>query len=112
MEILPRISKLSLLKGKSAFINGLVIVIAFCFRILQILPQVTNQFKFTIIVCTTELGEVARVYPAFRQRNVKVLALSCDTIESHHLWQKDIDETQKVTVGYPIIAGICGLQVD
>ena len=55
-------------------------------------------------VCTTELGEVARLKPEFDKRNVKVLALSVDDVESHHSWVKDIEETQHVTLNYPILA--------
>ena len=55
-------------------------------------------------VCTTELGEVARLQPEFQKRNVKTIALSVDSVESHNGWIKDIDETQKTTVNYPILA--------
>ena len=55
-------------------------------------------------VCTTELGEVAKLKPEFDKRNIKVLAISVDDIESHKGWVNDINETQKTTVNYPIIA--------
>ncbi|MCP4882286.1 MAG: peroxiredoxin [Flavobacteriales bacterium] len=55
-------------------------------------------------VCTTELGTVAKYKPEFDKRNVKVVALSVDGIESHHDWIKDINETQETTVNFPIIA--------
>ncbi len=55
-------------------------------------------------VCTTELGTVAKYKEAFAQRNVKVVALSVDGIDSHHGWIKDINETQNTTVNFPIIA--------
>ena len=55
-------------------------------------------------VCTTELGRVAKLKGEFDKRNVKVLALSVDPLDSHKGWVKDINETQKCTVGYPIIA--------
>jgi alkyl hydroperoxide reductase subunit AhpC len=55
-------------------------------------------------VCTTELGEVARLKPEFDKRNVKVLALSVDDAESHKGWIQDIEETQSVTLNYPILA--------
>ena len=55
-------------------------------------------------VCTTELGEVAKLMPEFEQRNVKVLALSVDSLADHKSWIKDINETQRVNVTYPIIA--------
>jgi alkyl hydroperoxide reductase subunit AhpC len=55
-------------------------------------------------VCTTELGRVAKLKPEFEKRNVKVIALSVDPIQSHEAWVKDINETQKTTVNFPIIA--------
>ena len=55
-------------------------------------------------VCTTELGETAELQDAFEKRNVKVLALSVDGVESHKIWINDINETQHVHVGFPIIA--------
>jgi alkyl hydroperoxide reductase subunit AhpC len=55
-------------------------------------------------VCTTELGTVANYYPEFEKRNTKVIALSVDGLESHIKWIKDIEETQNVTLQYPIIA--------
>ena len=55
-------------------------------------------------VCTTELGEVAKLKPEFERRNVKVLALSVDDVESHKGWIGDINETQDTTLNYPILA--------
>lgn len=55
-------------------------------------------------VCTTELGEVAKLKPEFEKRNVKVLALSVDPNDSHKGWIDDINETQKTTVNYPLLA--------
>ncbi|SRR5579883_2020998 len=55
-------------------------------------------------VCTTELGEVAKLKPEFDKRNVKVLALSVDPNESHQGWINDINETQNTTVNYPLLA--------
>jgi alkyl hydroperoxide reductase subunit AhpC len=55
-------------------------------------------------VCTTELGQVAKLKKEFEKRNVKVLALSVDPIESHDRWIKDINETQHTTVNFPLIA--------
>ncbi len=55
-------------------------------------------------VCTTELGAVARLKSEFEKRNVKVIALSVDDVESHQGWIKDINETQNTTVNYPILA--------
>jgi alkyl hydroperoxide reductase subunit AhpC len=55
-------------------------------------------------VCTTELGKTAALKDEFSKRNVKVLALSVDSVESHHGWIGDINETQGVEVNFPIIA--------
>jgi alkyl hydroperoxide reductase subunit AhpC len=55
-------------------------------------------------VCTTELGRVAKLMPEFEKRNTKVIALSCDSVEDHIKWIKDINETQGTNVDYPIIA--------
>jgi thioredoxin-dependent peroxiredoxin len=55
-------------------------------------------------VCTTELGYMARIMPEFKKRNVKVLAISVDPLESHKGWIKDINETQNCSVSYPLIA--------
>jgi len=55
-------------------------------------------------VCTTELGEVARLRPEWEKRNVKTIALSVDPVESHKGWIGDINETQKTAVDYPILA--------
>ena len=55
-------------------------------------------------VCTTELGRTASLKSEFDKRNVKVMALSVDTVESHKGWIKDINETQNVEINFPIIA--------
>ncbi len=55
-------------------------------------------------VCTTELGKTASLKGEFDKRNVKVLALSVDDLESHKGWVNDINETQHVQVNFPIIA--------
>jgi alkyl hydroperoxide reductase subunit AhpC len=55
-------------------------------------------------VCTTELGEVARLMPEWNKRNVKPIALSVDPVDSHNAWAGDIAETQGQTVNYPILA--------
>ncbi len=55
-------------------------------------------------VCTTELGTVAKYTDEFKKRNVKVVALSVDGLESHKGWIGDINETQDTEVNFPIIA--------
>jgi len=55
-------------------------------------------------VCTTELGEVARLGDEFAKRNVKRIALSVDPVDDHKGWIKDIEETQNAKVDYPIVA--------
>ena len=55
-------------------------------------------------VCTTELGATARLKEEFEKRGVKVAALSVDPLDSHFGWIKDINETQRTEVNFPIIA--------
>lgn len=55
-------------------------------------------------VCTTELGMTAKLKDEFEKRNVKVLAISVDTVESHRVWIDDINETQNTRVNFPILA--------
>ena len=45
-----------------------------------------------------------RITRRFDKRNVKVLALSVDPVDSHKGWINDINETQSCSVNYPIIA--------
>jgi thioredoxin-dependent peroxiredoxin len=54
-------------------------------------------------VCTTELGKTASLKGEFDKRNVKVIALSVDSVESHKGWINDINETQGVEVNFPIV---------
>ncbi len=55
-------------------------------------------------VCTTELGEVAKLKPEFDKRNVKVLGLSVDELGNHKGWADDIQETQGAKLNFPLIA--------
>ena len=55
-------------------------------------------------VCTTELGMAAKLKPEFELRNVKVMGLSVDPLDSHQGWEKDIEETQGSAVNFPMIA--------
>lgn len=55
-------------------------------------------------VCTTELGMAARLKPEFDKRNVKMIGLSVDPLESHKGWAGDIEETQGTALNFPVIA--------
>ncbi|AJR26872.1 MULTISPECIES: peroxiredoxin [unclassified Sphingobium] len=55
-------------------------------------------------VCTTELGEVARLRPEWDKRNVKPIGLSVDPVEAHRKWEEDIHDTQGVALDFPMIA--------
>jgi alkyl hydroperoxide reductase subunit AhpC len=55
-------------------------------------------------VCTTELGKTAALSGEFAKRGVKPIAVSVDALESHSKWVPDINETQGVTVDFPILA--------
>ena len=55
-------------------------------------------------VCTTEMGMTARLAAEFERRNTKPLGLSTDSVEEHLEWVKDVDETQGVTLEFPIVA--------
>ena len=55
-------------------------------------------------VCTTELGMAARMKPDFDKRNVKMIGLSVDPLDSHKGWANDIEETQGTALNFPVIA--------
>jgi len=55
-------------------------------------------------VCTTELGMAAKLKSEFDKRNVKMLALSVDSVDDHKKWIGDINETQKTTMNFPVLA--------
>ena len=54
-------------------------------------------------VCTTELGQMAKLAPEFERRGVKVIGLSVDATERHQAWADDIGETHGARPGYPIV---------
>jgi thioredoxin-dependent peroxiredoxin len=54
-------------------------------------------------VCTTELGYMASIKPDFDERNVKIIGLSVDPVDSHAKWAQDIEETQGTAPNYPMI---------
>lgn len=55
-------------------------------------------------VCTTELGEAARLKPEFDKRGVKIIGLSVDDLDRHAGWEADIADTQGHAVNFPMIA--------
>ena len=55
-------------------------------------------------VCTTELGALAKRKAEFDKRNVKLIGISVDPLESHQGWSKDIEETQGTAPNFPMIA--------
>jgi alkyl hydroperoxide reductase subunit AhpC len=55
-------------------------------------------------VCTTELGTMAKLKPEFDRRNVKIIGLSVDPVDSHKKWSVDIEETTGAAPNYPMIA--------
>jgi len=55
-------------------------------------------------VCTTELGRVAALKPEWDKRNVKVVGLSVDPLDSHNTWKGDIEETQGTALNFPLVA--------
>jgi alkyl hydroperoxide reductase subunit AhpC len=55
-------------------------------------------------VCTTELGAFAKRKGEFDARNVKLIGVSVDSLESHQGWIGDIEETQGAALNYPLIA--------
>lgn len=55
-------------------------------------------------VCTTEIGRTAQLSKAFAARGVKPIGLSTDPVAEHHAWMRDVDDTQKTHVDFPVIA--------
>lgn len=55
-------------------------------------------------ICTTELGEAARLKPEFDRRDTRLIGLSVDSVADHHAWAKDIADTQGHAPNFPIIA--------
>jgi alkyl hydroperoxide reductase subunit AhpC len=54
-------------------------------------------------VCTTEIGRTSQLHEEFKKRNVKVLVVSVDSVDDHHNWIKDVNETQNTSVQFPLI---------
>ena len=54
-------------------------------------------------VCTTELGEVARLKDEFAKRGAKVIGVSVDDVDSHNRWTQDIEDVTGNKLNYPLI---------
>ncbi|HEY3498831.1 MAG TPA: peroxiredoxin [Polyangiaceae bacterium] len=54
-------------------------------------------------VCTTELGRAASLKAEFDKRNVKMIAVSVDSVEDHKKWIGDIEETQNTSMNFPLL---------
>ncbi|NUR10712.1 MAG: peroxiredoxin [Bradyrhizobium sp.] len=54
-------------------------------------------------VCTTELGEVARLKSEFDKRKTKVIGLSVDKVSDHSGWAEDIKQVSGHEVNFPMI---------
>ena len=67
---------------------------------LKLILTVSNQ----LLVCTTELGQMARLQPDFEKRGVKVIGISANSVDSHHKWIKDVNEISSTSLTFPIIA--------
>jgi alkyl hydroperoxide reductase subunit AhpC len=57
-------------------------------------------------VCTTEVSAFAHAKREFDRRDVKLIGLSGDTLQSHEQWARDIRESQGIAVNFPIIADL------
>ena len=57
-------------------------------------------------VCTTEMTLANELVPEFKKQGVKLIEVSCDTLESHKGWEKDVGSLLKCpkdTLDFPII---------
>ena len=54
-------------------------------------------------MCTTELGRAANLKQEFAKRNVKMIAVSVDSVEDHKRWIGDIEQTQNATMNFPML---------
>ena len=55
-------------------------------------------------VCATELGYISKIKSEFDKRNVKIIAISADSLVALRTWVSDINETQNTIVNCPIIS--------
>lgn len=57
-------------------------------------------------VCTTEFVGFAKLSDEFEKRNVQLIGLSIDSVYSHIAWMRNIEDTFKVKVPFPVIADL------
>ena len=86
------------------------------FKFHDFIKRDASEFPWTVLmshpsdytpVCTTELGRAESRFDEFKKRGVKLIGISCDSVESHKEWSKDIvhrEKTGKQCLSYPIIA--------
>ncbi|KAH9257601.1 hypothetical protein BASA81_004050 [Batrachochytrium salamandrivorans] len=55
-------------------------------------------------VCTTELLRLAELEHEFTNRNCNVVAIACDSVESHQVWVADVEALGNCKVGFPLVA--------
>ena len=55
-------------------------------------------------VCTTELIAFARIHDLFKQRKIKLIGLSVDSVHAHLAWVRNIQEKMNVKIAFPMIA--------
>ena len=57
-------------------------------------------------VCSTEFGAFARRYEEFEKRNVQLIGLSIDSVQSHLAWVHDLEKAFGVKIPFPVIADL------
>lgn len=57
-------------------------------------------------VCTTEMGRTSQLAQEFQKKNVKPLGLSTDSVDDHHKWILDVNDTQGTKLDFPILADV------
>jgi peroxiredoxin (alkyl hydroperoxide reductase subunit C) len=53
---------------------------------------------------TTEISRTAQLAEQFASRSEKPIGLSTDTVAEHVKWNDDVNDTQKTTLRFPIVA--------
>ena len=53
-------------------------------------------------VCTTEIGRLSQLSKEFDKRNVRVVLISCDSVDDHKAWVKDVQHYCGCSVPFPV----------